>query len=79
MGHYCRICGRQQPNEQFSGKGHTIHVCKRCKAMPKSERQAIENMDDIFRFMRGTPPSWRGRGKYSIKVSKFGHPYFCQQ
>ena len=52
MGHYCRICGRQRPNEQFSGKGHTIHVCKRCKAMPKSERQVIENMDDIFRFMR---------------------------
>lgn len=52
MGHYCRICGRQRPNEQFSGKGHAIHVCKRCKAMPKSERQGIENMDDIFRFMR---------------------------
>ena len=52
MGHYCRICGRQRPNEQFSGKGQRIHVCKRCKAMPKSERQVIENMDDIFRFMR---------------------------
>lgn len=52
MGHYCRICGRQRPNEQFSGKGHRIHVCKRCKAMPRSERQVIENMDDIFRFMR---------------------------
>jgi hypothetical protein len=52
MGHYCRICRRQQPNEEFSGKGHKIHVCKRCKAMPKSERQVIENMDDIFRFMR---------------------------
>ena len=52
MGHYCRICGRQRPNEQFSGKGHAIHVCKRCQAMPKSERQVIENMDDIFRFMR---------------------------
>jgi hypothetical protein len=52
MGHYCRICGRERPNEQFSGKGHRIHVCKRCKAMPKSRRQVIENLDDIFRFMR---------------------------
>ena len=52
MGHYCRICRRERPNEQFSGKGHRIHVCKRCKAMPKSERQVIENMDEIFRFMR---------------------------
>jgi hypothetical protein len=28
MGHYCRICGRERPNRQFSGKGHKIHVCK---------------------------------------------------
>ena len=52
MGHYCRICRRQRPNEQFSGKGHKIHVCKRCQAKPKSERQVIENTDEIFRFMR---------------------------
>jgi hypothetical protein len=51
MGHYCRICGRERPNEQFSGKGHKIHVCKRCKAMPESERQAIEDKDDIFAFL----------------------------
>ena len=51
MGHYCRICGRERPNEQFSGKGHKIHVCKRCKARPKSERQAIEDKDDIFGFL----------------------------
>jgi hypothetical protein len=52
MGHHCRIFGRLRPNEQFSGPGHRIHVCKRCKAMPKGERQVIENMNDIFRFMR---------------------------
>ena len=51
MGHYCRICGRQRPNERFSGKGHRIHVCKRCQAKPKRERQVIENMDELFRFM----------------------------
>jgi hypothetical protein len=51
MGLYCRICGRRRPNEQFSGKGHAIHVCKRRQAMPKTERQVIENMDQIFRFM----------------------------
>jgi hypothetical protein len=52
MGHYCRICGRQRPNEQFSGKGHKIHVCKRCQAKPKTERRAIEDQDDIFRFLQ---------------------------
>jgi len=51
MGHYCRICGREPPNEQFSGKGHKIHVCKRCRAKPKTERRAIEDQDDIFRFL----------------------------
>ena len=52
MGHYCEICGRQRPNEQFSGKGHKIHLCKRCQAMPKNERRAVEDQDDIFRFLK---------------------------
>jgi hypothetical protein len=52
MGHYCKICGRERPNEQFSGKGRKIHVCKRCNAKPKSERQAIEDTDSIFGFMQ---------------------------
>ena len=51
MGHYCRICGRERPHEQFSGKGHKTHVCKRCISRPKSERQAIEDKDDIFAFL----------------------------
>src|SRR5580692_2513966 len=52
MGHYCRICGRERPNEQFSGKGHKIHMCKRCRAKPKAERRAIEDQDDIFGFLK---------------------------
>lgn len=51
MGHYCRICGCVRANEQFSGKGHKIHVCKRCQRLPKSERRAIEDRDDIFGFV----------------------------
>lgn len=38
-------------NERFSGKGQRIHVCKRCQRLPKSERRAIEDGDDIFGFM----------------------------
>jgi hypothetical protein len=52
MGHYCRICGCERPNEQFSGKGHKIHVCKRCQAKPKTERRAIEDEVDIFGFLK---------------------------
>lgn len=51
MGHYCRVCGRERPNEAFSGKGHKIHVCKRCKTEPTSERQAFEEHEEIFDFM----------------------------
>jgi hypothetical protein len=52
MGHYCRICGGERPNEQFSGKGHRIHVCKHCQKLPKSQRRAIEDRDDILGFLQ---------------------------
>lgn len=52
MGHYCRICDLVRSNEQFSGKGHKIHVCKRCKARPKSARQAIADKDEFFGFLK---------------------------
>jgi hypothetical protein len=51
VGRFCRICGRVRANEQFSGKGHKIHVCKRCQRLPKGKRQAIEAEDDICGFM----------------------------
>lgn len=51
MGHYCRICGGERSNHQFSAKGHRIHVCKRCQRLPKSQRRAIEDRDDIFGFL----------------------------
>jgi len=46
------MCGRTRPNEQFSGKGHAAHVCKICARKPKVERQAIEQKDDIFGYLR---------------------------
>lgn len=52
MGHYCRICGRTRPNEKFSGKGHRIHVCKECAQMPKEAREAIEQKEEIFGFLK---------------------------
>ncbi len=52
MGHYCRICGRDRPNERFSGKGHRIHVCKECSRLPKDERYQDEVKDEIAGFLR---------------------------
>jgi len=51
MGRYCRICGRERPNEQFSGKGRKIQVCKHCRAKLKNEGQAIEDKDGISGFL----------------------------
>jgi ribosome-binding protein aMBF1 (putative translation factor) len=51
VGHYCRICGRERANEKFSGKGHQIHVCKDCMRLPKEERQAIEEEQEIWDYL----------------------------
>ncbi|MFR3215919.1 MAG: hypothetical protein ACLTWE_10680 [Dysgonomonas mossii] len=50
-GHYCRICGASKPNEAFSGKGHTKHICKECSSLPqkgKVEQPEIEIDDDYI-------------------------------
>ena len=52
MGHFCRICGRSRPNEKFSGGGHKTHVCKDCAHLPKERRDAIEQQDEIYGFLK---------------------------
>ncbi len=51
MGHWCRICGCNKPNEKFSGKGHKNHICKQCSKKPKEEIAAADHEDEIFGFM----------------------------
>ena len=51
-GHFCRICKSQKPNEAFSGKGHTNHICKKCARLPKEQREEIEHKDEIFNYLR---------------------------
>ena len=52
MGHFCRICGRNRPNEQFSGKGHKNHICKKCTSLPKQEINEIELKEEIFGYLK---------------------------
>ena len=52
MGHHCRICGRTRPNEKFSGKGHRVHVCTDCARLPKENRDAIEQKEEIFNYLK---------------------------
>ena len=51
MGHYCRICGKNKPNEKFSGKGHKNHICKECSRKPKSEIDEIDLLSEISGFL----------------------------
>ena len=51
MGHYCRICGRTRANEKFSGKGHRNHICKDCARLPKEHLEAVDQEQEIFRYL----------------------------
>jgi len=52
MGHWCRICGRNLPNEKFSGKGHRNHICRKCSKLPKEERDHIDQEDELFGYLK---------------------------
>ena len=67
-GHYCRTCGRHLPNEKFSGKGHRVHVCKECSALPKDERNAIDDREEIFNFLHQSHISPRNVSRLSELV-----------
>lgn len=69
MSHYCKICGRNRPNEKFSGKGHKIHVCKECAALPKEKRQSIEQEDEIFGFLNQSNISKKNIARLKVLAS----------
>ena len=56
-GHFCWVCGRQRPNEKFSGRGHARHVCRECAKLGADElayRQALRNLERCM--------TWEGNG-----------------
>lgn len=69
IGHYCRICGRYCANEKFSGRGHRIHVCKDCARLPREERRAIEQEDEITGFLRQSNISQANQVRLKILVA----------
>ena len=47
-GHFCWCCGCMRPEECFSGRGHTRHLCKNCSKLGREElayRQAVRDID----------------------------------
>lgn len=46
QGHYCKMCGEYKSNESFSGKGHRLHICKKCISIrdkAKKEKKRLEH------------------------------------
>jgi len=52
MGHWCWICGRVLPNERFSGKGHSRHICKECSKLPHQEIQKKRDTKFLYRLFK---------------------------
>lgn len=46
-GHYCRICGERKSNENFSGKGHSKHICKECDALPQERKNELQALNRL--------------------------------
>ena len=66
MGHFCKICKKILPNERFSGKGHKIHICKKCKTMPKEKRNKILLKDEIANLLNQSNISKKNIERLSI-------------
>jgi hypothetical protein len=52
-GHFCIVCGRIRPNEEFSGKGHAAHICKTCTKKPEAKREeaiALNRISRVYRY-----------------------------
>ena len=66
MGHYCRLCGRERANENFSGKGHGVHVCKDCWSLPPPRKVRIDKEEEILGFLRQSRISPKNRKRLAM-------------
>lgn len=64
-GHYCYVCGRERPNEKFSGWGHKKHVCKDFASRSEEGVNVVDLWDveplvdgqEVERFIANAPPA----------------------
>lgn len=52
-GHYCWCCARARPNERFSGRNHSRHLCRDCARLPAEGRQYRQAERDLARLLGG--------------------------
>jgi hypothetical protein len=51
-GHYCKICGEIKANEQFTGKGHANHICKKCSKKTGAQQAEEIAINRIYKLVR---------------------------
>lgn len=54
MSRFCRICGRERPNERFGGKGLRAVICSTCRQRPKHEKTRILATEEVNGFLDQT-------------------------
>ena len=60
-GHYCKVCGKQKPNEQFTARGRGAQSCKGCaKLSPaaQAEAAAIVRLESLPRCLSKVQIAW---------------------
>ena len=80
-GHYCRICGNYLPNEKFTGKGHTRHICKSCQSLPQEVQAGMRRCNEVERAAFKYPMSrqdWELLEKYAKKYKDMESGRFAQ-
>ena len=50
MGSYCKVCVTTKPSDKFTGKGRKFKICKKCAALPRSKRDDILNLQELYDF-----------------------------
>jgi len=50
-GHYCKICGEIKANEQFTGKGHANHICKKCSKKTGAQQTEEIAINRIYKLV----------------------------
>jgi len=66
-GHYCVVCASVLPNEKFSGKGHSRHICKKCSKKSSADQDEQIKVNKIYgmtRFMNLSKNNKKQLDKY---------------
>lgn len=51
MGRFCILCARKRPNEAFGGKGERSRICRWCRRLPRTQRNALKSEHEILDFL----------------------------